>query len=78
MRRDGKVEWETKTLGEVCGFVRGPFGGCLKKSGFVEDGFAVYDGNTQSIISSRKFDTSSTTTNFGKCGVLSFIQRISS
>lgn len=35
--------WQTKTLGEVCGFVRGPFGGSLKKSIFVEDGFAVYE-----------------------------------
>src|SRR5688572_15713359 len=38
-----KKEWPTKTLGEVCGFVRGPFGGSLKKSIFVEDGFAVYE-----------------------------------
>jgi type I restriction enzyme S subunit len=43
MRRNGKVAWESKTLGEVCGFVRGPFGGSLKKSVFVEDGFAVYE-----------------------------------
>jgi type I restriction enzyme S subunit len=35
--------WPIKTLGEVCGFVRGPFGGSLKKSVFVEDGFAVYE-----------------------------------
>jgi type I restriction enzyme S subunit len=35
--------WTTKTLGEVCGFVRGPFGGSLKKSVFVDDGFAVYE-----------------------------------
>ena len=38
-----KPEWPTKTLGEVCGFVRGPFGGSLKKSVFVEEGFAVYE-----------------------------------
>jgi type I restriction enzyme, S subunit len=38
-----KTGWPTKTLGEVCGFVRGPFGGTLKKSGFVENGFAVYE-----------------------------------
>jgi len=38
-----KNGWPTKTLGEVCGFVRGPFGGSLKKSVFVEDGFAVYE-----------------------------------
>jgi hypothetical protein len=36
-------EWQTKTLGEVCGFVRGPFGGSLKKSIFVEEGIAVYE-----------------------------------
>jgi type I restriction enzyme S subunit len=35
--------WQTKTLGEICGFVRGPFGGSLKKSVFVADGFAVYE-----------------------------------
>lgn len=38
-----KAEWANKTLGEVCGFVRGPFGGSLKKSIFVSDGFAVYE-----------------------------------
>ena len=38
-----KNGWQTKTLGDVCGFVRGPFGGSLKKSVFVEDGFAVYE-----------------------------------
>jgi type I restriction enzyme S subunit len=38
-----KAGWPTKMLGEVCGFVRGPFGGTLKKSGFVEKGFAVYE-----------------------------------
>lgn len=38
-----KAGWANKTLGEVCGFVRGPFGGSLKKSIFVSDGFAVYE-----------------------------------
>ena len=38
-----KAGWEVKTLGEVCGFVRGPFGGSLKKSFFKPDGFAVYE-----------------------------------
>ena len=38
-----KNGWPTKTLGEVCALVRGPFGGTLKKSVFVEDGFAVYE-----------------------------------
>jgi len=35
--------WEEKKLGEVCEFVRGPFGGSLKKNCFVEEGFAVYE-----------------------------------
>ena len=30
-------------FGDVCDFVRGPFGGSLKKSCFVEKGFAVYE-----------------------------------
>lgn len=34
---------QLKKLGEVCGFVRGPFGGSLKKENFVEKGFAVYE-----------------------------------
>lgn len=38
-----KSEWQTRTLGDVCRFVRGPFGGSLKKSVFVEEGFAVYE-----------------------------------
>jgi type I restriction enzyme S subunit len=38
-----KKGWQIKRLGELCGFVRGPFGGSLKKSVFVADGFAVYE-----------------------------------
>ena len=38
-----KDGWQAKKLGEICGFVRGPFGGSLKESSFVEDGFAVYE-----------------------------------
>jgi type I restriction enzyme S subunit len=38
-----KKGWEITTLGSVCRFVRGPFGGSLKKSVFVEEGFAVYE-----------------------------------
>lgn len=38
-----KKNWEIKTLGEVCDFVRGPFGGSLKKNCFVEKGYAVYE-----------------------------------
>lgn len=32
--------WQTKKLGEVCDFVRGPFGGTLKKSCFKPKGIA--------------------------------------
>lgn len=35
--------WVQTPLGDVCGFVRGPFGGSLKKSIFVDDGYAVYE-----------------------------------
>jgi type I restriction enzyme S subunit len=36
-----EVEW--KKLGEVCDFVRGPFGGSLKKEIFRKSGYAVYE-----------------------------------
>ena len=35
--------WEWKKLGELCDFVRGPFGGSLKKQIFKENGNAVYE-----------------------------------
>ena len=35
--------WEKKKLGDICGFVRGPFGGSLKKSIFKLEGYAVYE-----------------------------------
>ncbi|MDB4310393.1 restriction endonuclease subunit S [Akkermansiaceae bacterium] len=35
--------WERLELGRLCNFVRGPFGGSLKKSSFVEEGYAVYE-----------------------------------
>jgi type I restriction enzyme S subunit len=35
--------WEKKKLGDVCSFVRGPFGGSLKKNIFKLDGYAVYE-----------------------------------
>jgi type I restriction enzyme, S subunit len=38
-----KQIWQNIPLGEICEFVRGPFGGSLKKSNFVEDGYAVYE-----------------------------------
>ena len=36
-------ELQKKKLGEVCDFVRGPFGGSLKKDCFKQDGYAVYE-----------------------------------
>jgi type I restriction enzyme, S subunit len=36
-------KWEIKTLGSLCDFVRGPFGGSLKKSCFRASGYAVYE-----------------------------------
>lgn len=38
-----KEGWENKKLSEICGFVRGPFGGSLKKNIFRLDGYAVYE-----------------------------------
>lgn len=35
--------WQLKKLGDLCKFVRGPFGGSLKKENFQSDGFAVYE-----------------------------------
>jgi type I restriction enzyme M protein len=35
--------WQMATLGEVCIFKRGPFGGSLKKEIFVKNGYAVYE-----------------------------------
>ncbi|MFA9373837.1 MAG: restriction endonuclease subunit S [Poseidonibacter sp.] len=35
--------WEWKKLGELCDFIRGPFGGSLKKQTFKESGNAVYE-----------------------------------
>ena len=40
---EGKEGVEMKTLGEICEFVRGPFGGALKKDIFVKDGYAIYE-----------------------------------
>lgn len=36
-------KWETKKWGELCDFVRGPFGGSLKKNVFKESGYVVYE-----------------------------------
>jgi type I restriction enzyme S subunit len=38
-----KEGWENKKLNEICAFVRGPFGGSLKKNIFKSDGYAVYE-----------------------------------
>lgn len=38
-----KNNWRIVTLGEILKFVRGPFGGSLKKSIFKENGYAVYE-----------------------------------
>jgi type I restriction enzyme, S subunit len=38
-----KDTWEMKKWGELCDFVRGPFGGSLKKSVFKEKGYVVYE-----------------------------------
>jgi type I restriction enzyme S subunit len=35
--------WDKKCFGEISGFVRGPFGGSLKKACFVSNGYAVYE-----------------------------------
>jgi type I restriction enzyme S subunit len=35
--------WEVNKLGQTCDFIRGPFGGSLKKSIFVDKGYAVYE-----------------------------------
>ena len=40
---EGKEGVEMKTLGEVCNFIRGPFGGALKKEIFVKEGYAIYE-----------------------------------
>ena len=38
-----KERCEERRLGDVCEFVRGPFGGSLRKSTFVDDGYAVFE-----------------------------------
>ncbi|WP_339666872.1 hypothetical protein [uncultured Pseudomonas sp.] len=37
------MAWPTEKFGNVCEFVRGPFGGALKKNIFKETGYAVYE-----------------------------------
>lgn len=38
-----KEGWEEKKFGKICGFIRGPFGGSLKKECFKDSGYAVYE-----------------------------------
>ncbi len=38
-----RVKWPMVKLGDVCEFIRGPFGGSLKKEIFKKDGFLVYE-----------------------------------
>lgn len=37
------MDWKIQRFGDVCKFVRGPFGGSLKKNIFKEEGYAVYE-----------------------------------
>jgi type I restriction enzyme M protein len=41
--RSAHTKWPIVSLGEVCIFKRGPFGGSLKKEIFVKSGYAVYE-----------------------------------
>lgn len=43
-------DWVNKPLNSLCKFVRGPFGGALKKEIFVKEGYAVYE-QSQAIYS---------------------------
>ena len=47
-------EWNAEKFGEICKFVRGPFGGALKKDIFVQSGYAVYE---QSHAIYQNFDS---------------------
>lgn len=51
--RDEK-QWDLVKFGEICKFIRGPFGGYLKKNIFVKDGCAVYE---QSHAIYQNFDS---------------------
>ena len=66
LRKLEKIDKKSyKKFEEVCSFVRGPFGGNLKKSMFVESGYAVYEqqhpindqfDKFRYFITSSKFD----------------------
>jgi type I restriction enzyme S subunit len=58
-------KFDKVALGKICKFVRGPFGGSLKKSIFVDKGYAVYEqqhaiynqfDDLRYFISKEKFD----------------------
>lgn len=61
---NGDKNAETVKLGDVCDFVRGPFGGALKKDSFVSSGYAVYEQqhaiyqntNIRYFIDSKKYN----------------------
>ncbi len=40
---ENEGEWEVTKFEKLCKFIRGPFGGALKKEIFVKDGYAVYE-----------------------------------
>ena len=61
----GGDDWTDTTLGDIAKFVRGPFGGSLKKEIFVQSGFAVYEQqhaiygdfvNFRYFVNKEKFD----------------------
>jgi type I restriction enzyme S subunit len=61
----GGDDWTEIALGEIADFVRGPFGGSLKKEIFVPEGFAVYEqqhaiygdfGDFRYFVNQKKFD----------------------
>lgn len=60
-----KDNWEYVDFGEICDFVRGPFGGSLKKSYFKPKGIAVYEqrhaiyddfSEVRYFVDEKKFD----------------------
>ena len=60
-----KENWENVDFGEICDFVRGPFGGSLKKSYFKPKGIAVYEqrhaiyddfSEVRYFVDEKKFD----------------------
>ena len=57
--------WEWKKLSDIFNFIRGPFGGSLKKNIFVQNGFCVYEqqhiiyndfNNVRYFITEKKFN----------------------